>query len=328
MKATAGIFRSERAPLRLNLLILPQSSVLSVASVLDPMRAANRLAKAPVFEWQVLSVDGAPVNLTCGIELPAQGEFNEHESADAMVIVAGFDQQRYASAAFVRKLRRAAQNMRAMGGIESGSWLLARAGLLDGHQATTHWEDLEDFALAFHQVRVVLDRFVISGRYFTAGGASPALDMMLHLVRCRYGAPLALQVASAFVYDEVHLSSDRQPHISLGRLDCTEPRVATAIRLMEDNLQQPLSSTTIAAQTGVSVRRLETLFRRELDVSPARYYRRLRLQEARRLVTDTRHSLQTIAVRTGFSSQSTFCHAFSQRYGQSARTMRTTQSAL
>src|SRR3546814_14159142 len=74
-------------------------------------------------------------------------------------------------------------------GVEAGSWLLARAGLLDGRAATTHWEDLEDFAARFPEVAVRPDRFVIDGRRFTSGGASPTFDLMLPLIRSRFGYP-------------------------------------------------------------------------------------------------------------------------------------------
>src|SRR3546814_15236172 len=89
------------------------------------------------------------------------------------------------------------------------------------------------------------DRFVIDGRRFTSGGASPTFDLMLHLIRSRFGYPLALEVASVFVYDEAHAATDAQPLVSLGRLAGYEPRVAAAIRLMESRLDRPLTTAAI-----------------------------------------------------------------------------------
>src|SRR3546814_2575745 len=103
-------------------------------------------------------------------------------------------------------------------GVEAGGWLLARAGLLDGRAATTHWEDLEDFAARFPEIAVRPDRFVVDGRTFTSGGASPTFDLMLHLIRSRFGYPLALEVASVFVSDEAHAATAAQPLRSPGRL--------------------------------------------------------------------------------------------------------------
>ena len=70
----------------------------------------------------------------------------------------------------IRDLRRMAPRFRAIGGIDAGAWVLARAGLLDGHRATVHWEDMEDLAAAHPQVEVLPHRYVLSGARFTAGG--------------------------------------------------------------------------------------------------------------------------------------------------------------
>ena len=92
--------------------------------------------------------------------------------------------------------------------------------MLAGRRATTHWEDLEEFAARHPEATVVADRYVIDGRIVTAGGASPAFDLVLHLIRSRFGAAVALDVASVFVYDEAHAATDAQPLVSLGRLGC------------------------------------------------------------------------------------------------------------
>ena len=145
---------------------------------------------------------------------------------------------------------------------------------------------------------------------------------MLYLIRRRCGYPLAIEVSSAFIYDGVHGAADSQPLLSLGALETSEPRVAAAIHRMEQHIDDPLSIAQIAAQVDLSVRMLEYLFRRALDLTPADYYRRLRLQAARRLVIDTRLQLQEIAVRTGFNSLSAFSRQFRRRYRQSPRECR------
>ena len=128
-----------------------------------------------------------------------------------------------------------------VGGVEAGTWLLGRAGLLEGRAATTHWEDMEDFAAAFPDADVRPDRYVIDGPVFTTGGASPTFDLMLHLVRSRLGMAVALDVASVFIYDQARAATDAQPLVSLGRLEGYEPRLAQAIRLMEAHVDRPLT---------------------------------------------------------------------------------------
>ena len=315
-------FAPSAAPLSVTVLVLPGSSMLTVASVLDPMRACNRISRGERIAWAAVSTDGAPVELTCGLPLQVQGALAADAAGDLLIVVAGFDVLRHADRALLARLRRAMPRFAAVAGIESGPWVLGAAGVLAGRRATTHWEDLEEFAARFPEAQVVADRYVIDGRIVTAGGASPAFDLVLHLVRSRFGAAVALDVASVFVYDEAHAASDAQPLVSLGRLGAREPRVAAAIRLMEASLDRPLASAAIARRVGVSVRSLETLFRRALGVGPAAYGMQLRLQAARRMVTDTDLPLAEIGLRTGFASPSSFAHSFRRHLGRPAGTLR------
>ncbi|MEQ8356015.1 MAG: GlxA family transcriptional regulator [Kiloniellaceae bacterium] len=312
MNYANSIFVPSEDPLRVTLLLLPDSSMMSLASTLDPMRAANRQARRPLFNWRIVTPDGAAAALTCGVPVEASGRFGGDAEGDALIVVAGFHHQRHADPPLMTQLRAAARRFSALGGVEAGGWLLAQTGLLNGRSATTHWEDLEDFEARFPEVNVLPDRFVIDGRFFTSGGASPTFDMMLHLIRSRFGYPLALEVASVFIYDEAHTPNDAQPLVSLGRLAGHEPRVAAAIRVMESHIDDPLTTAAIARRLGFSVRSLEQQFKQALGMGPGTYYLRLRLQAARRLLLDTRLSMQVIAVRSGFSSHSAFSRIFRQ----------------
>ena len=302
--------------LRVTLLVLPDSSMMSLASALDTMRAANRIADRTLFEWQLATLNGKAAHLTCGIPVAPDVALDDSLAGDLLIIIAGFHQQRHAGPAHLRLIKRLSANYRAVCGIEAGSWIMARSGLLENRAATTHWEDLEEFSNHFPQVRLKSDRFVIDGKFFTTGGASPTFDFMLYMIRERYGYPLAIEVSSAFIYDGVHSATDTQPLVSLGMLENNEPRVAAAIHEMEQNIDEPVAIDQVARRIRLSVRMLEYLFRQTLDMSPAAYYRRLRLQTARRMVVDTRLQLQEIAIRTGFNSLSSFSHRFKHYYQQ------------
>jgi transcriptional regulator GlxA family with amidase domain len=312
-----NIFISSADKLRVTLLVLPDSSMMSLASALDTMRAANRIANRDLFTWNIATINGKSARLTCDLVVEPDITLDAQSSGDVLIIIAGFNQQYHAGPAHLKLIKRLSRNFSAVGGIEAGSWILARSGLLENRSATTHWEDLEEFATHFPRVNLKPDRFVIDGSVFTTGGASPTFDFMLYLIRKRYGYPLAIEVSSAFIYDGVHSATDTQPLVSLGMLENNEPRVAAAIHVMEQYIDEPISVKTISAQVKISVRMLEYLFRQTLDMSPAAYYRRLRLQTARRMVVDTRLKLQEIAVRTGFNSLSSFSRLFKHYYQQS-----------
>ena len=309
-------FKASEASLSICILLLPGSSMMSLASTLDPLRAANRVSGRSLFEWKLVSFDGKPATLTCDIPIPVESALSTEESGDLFLVVAGFNQDLLAGRAELRKLRQLAPRFSMIGGVEAGSWILARAGLLDGRHATTHWEDLEDFMLKFPQVHVSPERYVIDPPVLTTGGASPTFSLMLRLIRSRYGYPLALEVASAFIHDDRVSDSDVQSLVPQGSLTRIEPRLAEAIREMEKTLEAPLSIREIAASARISIRMLEHLFRQTLQTTPAAFYRRLRLHSARRLVVDTRLNLQDIAIRTGFSSSAAFSRTFKQYYQQ------------
>jgi transcriptional regulator GlxA family with amidase domain len=322
------IFDSSNKQLRVTLLVLPESSMMSLASALDTMRAANRIASRELFEWKITTLDGCAARLTCGLAITPDMELDANADGDVLMVIAGFNQQRHVQRSDLILIKQLGRKFPVIGGIEAGSWILARCGLLEGKNATTHWEDLEDFATRFPTINLKADRFVIDGAVFTTGGASPTFDFMLYLIRKRYGYPLAIEVSSAFIYDGVHSATDTQPLVSLGMLENNEPRVAAAIHVMEQYIDEPVTIRAIASQMKLSVRMLEYLFRQTLNLPPAAYYRRLRLQTARRMVVDTRLKLQEIAIRTGFNSLSSFSRLFHQYYQQSPRECRNQAQSL
>ncbi len=312
-----AVFATSEKKLRVTLLVLPESSMMSLASTLDPMRAANRISGRVLFEWQIATLNNKPAPLTCDLSVEPDTTLDFDSGGDVLIVIASFNQQQHAGPAHLKLIKRIARNFDAIGGIEAGSWILARCGLLENRAATTHWEDLEDFGMHFPGVDLRPDRYVVDEPVFTTGGASPTFDLILHLIRKRYGYPLAMEVSSVFIYDARQSAAESQPLVSLGMLESHEPRVAAAIRVMEQHIDDTLNIKQVAAQVDLSVRMLEYLFRRTLNLSPAAYYRRLRLQIARRMVVDTRLQLQEIAIRSGFNSLSSFSRQFKKHYHQS-----------
>lgn len=295
---------------------------MCVASTVDPLRAANRIAGETLFDWKIVSTDGEPAITTSGLPVAVSGRFDPAEKTDVLVVIGGFGTKTQGSPALLAAVRRVARSARAVGGVEAGTWLLGRAGLLEGRAATTHWEDMEDFSAAFPGTDVRPDRYVIDGPIFTSGGASPTFDLMLHLVRSRLGMAAALDVASVFIYDQARAATDAQPLVSLGRLDGYDPRLAQSIRLMEAHIDEPLTIVAIARRAEVTSRTLENIFRNSIGETPGAYYLRLRLNAARRLVLDTRLAMADIAARTGFSSASTFSRSFVQAFGDAPARLR------
>jgi transcriptional regulator GlxA family with amidase domain len=307
---------AEHGPSQIDVLLLPEFSLMSLAATVEPLRAANRVAGHELYRWRLLSKEGAATVTSSGIPIQVHGLFEADDKRDALIVVAAFNARRHA-ASILAALRKAARRGVPIGGIESGSWAIAEAGLLDGHRATTHWEDLEEFAQAFPAVEVVPDRYVVDRKRFTAGGAAPALDLVLSMVRAHHGLAVALDVASLFVYDQRQVGEDQQPIVSLGRLATSDPLLAETIRCMEGHLEEPLPIAAIARRVGLSVRTLQLRFRAKLGTSPHDYYLDLRLAAARRMLQHTEHSAVEVGTACGFGSGSAFARAFRARYAMS-----------
>ena len=290
---------------------------MSLAAIMEPMRGANRVAGRRLFDWRLWSIDDETPISSSGLPIAVRGRFDPGEVGAALIALSSFNVDRYAAPDALGLLRRAARRGAEIGGVEAGAWLMARAGLLDGRRATTHWEDLDAFAAAHPEIDVRPDRFIVDGPRFTTGGSSPALDLMLHLVRARHGYAIALDVASLFIYDQARGAEDPQRRVSLGRLGWREPRLREAVAVMEASLSDPRPIGGIAAEVGCSPRRLEELFKARLGVGPYAYYLTLRLNAGRRLALETSLTMAEIADATGFSSASGFARAFRSRFGES-----------
>lgn len=307
---------------RVTIVVLPDSSMMTFSSVIDPLRAANRFSRMPLFSWKITSLSGQAIKLSCGIEIAVDSELKPSTRGDLLILVAGFRHQYHAPARTLPLLRQVARQHHTIFGIEAGTWVLARAEIIRAHKVTTHWEDLENLSFSYPGLDVVGQRYVIDQNIWTSGGASPALDMLLHYLRTTQNRSLAMDVASAFIYKDISAPTDAQTIVSPGRIQQTEPRLAEALEMMQESLEEPLPVSEIAARLGISNRTLELISNKHLGASPGAYYLRLRLQAARRLVLDTNISMLDISVRTGFNNQAGFTRAFKKRYGQSPLNLR------
>ncbi len=313
------MFVPDPAPLEIEVLVIPESTLISVAAVIEPMRAANRVLGRRQFGWVITTPDGEPAPTHSGIPVPAARPFDPLASAAPLIVIGSFNIVTHMTAGLVRRLGRAGRARPMIGGVEAGAWVMARAGLLTGRQATTHWEDLEDFTATYPDIDVVPQRFVIDGNRFTTGGAGPALDLMLELIRVRLGYPLSLEVAKMFIYEQP-MRTEQAPALTLARP--REPHLVRAIEVMEANLAEPQSITRIARVAGVSARHLQTLFNANLGVTPYGYYQAVRLNRARRMLIETRRPALEIAELTGFASPASFTRAYRRQHGESPRETR------
>jgi transcriptional regulator GlxA family with amidase domain len=297
-------------------------SNLVLANAIEPLRAANQLSGLERFHRSLLTLSGRPATSSSGIVIRPDCRLAEADPFDILFVVAGYDFRERATAEALAALSRAATRARLLAGLDTGSWLLAAAGLLAGQRATIHWQEIDAFAEAFPDVETAPDRYVIHGRTISAGGATAVLDLMLRLIRERCGDALTFDVMNLFIYDVERAYERPYRGARSRRLIELSPTLIAAITAMRRTVETPLEMAEIARRAGSSPRSLARAFRREFDLPPGRYYRLARLKEARRLVEETDLAVAEIAVRSGFASASTLSRAFSEAFQTTIRAIR------
>jgi AraC family transcriptional regulator, glycine betaine-responsive activator len=300
-------------------------SNLVLANAVEPLRAANQLSGQELFRRSLLTVNGDVALSSSRIVVRPDGRLAEVGQLDALFVVAGYNFRERATAGTRSALARAAARARKVAGLDTGSWLLATAGLIDGQRATIHWQELDAFAEAFPNVEVSSDRYVVNGRTISAGGASTVLDLMLHLIRERCGDALTFDVMNLFIYDVERAYERPFRGARSRRLVELSPKLISAITLMRRTVETPLAITEIAERAATSPRSLARDFQREFAMAPGHYYQLVRLKAAQRLVEETQLGVAEIAVRTGYSSAATLSRAFSRHFNTTIRGIRRTR---
>ncbi len=297
-------------------MLVPEFSMLPYTAVIEPLRVANRMLGEDAYRWNTVSADGQPVTASNDATIHADAALGQGGAADAYVVCAGVNAYRHCDAAVAAQLRRLSRRDCLIGSVCSGSIVLADAGLLDGRRCTGHWEDLETLEENYPDLDVTRSIYEIDGNRFTCSGGTAPLDLMLHFITMDFGRDLGARVADQMLHHGAREPTMPQRLALPDRTGVHHPRLLEAIAAMEANIETPLDLVELSQGAGLSQRQLERLFAGQLGVSPARYYRDLRLQRARQLVQHTGLTMLEIAVATGFSSPTHFAKAYGELYGR------------
>jgi len=316
-------------------LLIPKFSMIAFSSAIEALRLANRAAGRTVYEWRLVSKGGEPVEASNGIALNCDASLrevlDEHAdlSATRMAIVcSGVDVENYHNPTVLSWLRRMRSRRVAIGGLCTGAWILADAGLLEDRACAIHWELIPSFAERFPDVDVKPSLFEVDNDIFTCAGGTVALDMMLYFISLRHGPKMAEKVCDICLRDRIRPSHDRQRLPIGSRLGIQNPRLLSIIEIMEANVAEPISLAEMAQVTSISRRHIERLFRHHLGRSPARYYLEVRLERARRLLRHSNLPIVEVAVASGFLSASHFSKRYREYYGRSPHVDRYTPDIL
>ncbi len=306
---------SHHPPIIFSFLLLPGFTALPMSSAVEPLFACNRLEGEECYRVEYLSWDGSPVVSSSGLTCSVNKPLKEYMPNSILILCGCSPSEHTADKLLIDWLKVNSRYFSALGGIASGGYLLAEAGLLRGRKASIHWWGIQQLQQQFPNVMISNDVFSLDSDRFTCKGGTAALDMMLMLIGRQQGAEMGEALAQYFVRERVggDKSSSRKLLSEHEREE--QPKLAEAIVLMEANIEEPLTADDIARHVGISRRQLERLFKKYLDSVPSRYYLQIRLDHGRRLLHNRSVSIADIALTCGFSSGAHFSTAYRNLYG-------------
>lgn len=308
--------RPDRQTRRFMFLLLDRFTMMSFAAAIEPLRLANRVAAKPLYAWtlvaehpgEVACSNGAPVAASAGLDV-------DIDKDDTVIVCGGIDVKRAATRPVLNFVRRAARQGAKVGGLCTGAWVLAKAGLLDGRRAAIHWENHDAMIEEFPDVVLYRSVFVDDGNRLTAAGGMASADLMLRLIARDHGPELAASVADQLIHTAPRTEGEAQRISIPSRIGVRHPRLSSVIARMEANLEDPISPAKLATEAGMSMRQLERLFARYLQRTPKQYYMECRLFRARNLLAQTEMPVMEVALACGFTGTSHFSKCYRAQFG-------------
>ncbi len=306
--------KTSAATQQFGVLLFDGFSTHCLANTIEPLRAANTLSGKTLYIWEFLTLDGQIAESSSGMQVTPHRELSAAKG-DVLAVMPSYGFEGHAGWVTQMALRSASHRFESLAGLDTGSWLFAEAELLDGYQATIHWEELTGFAERFPEVDVVRERYVIDRDRITCSGAMAAFDLVLHIIGQDHGQALALEVAQLFMTRDSARSHS-------GGAGSSSRVVNRSLAVMQENLEEPLSIAEIARRSGRTQKALEVRIRAELGATPQTVYRRLRLNLARKLVTETDLPVAEIALRAGYETPAAMTRAFKAEFDTTPRKIR------
>ena len=295
-------------------LLLDKFTMLSFAGAIEPLRIANRVLGHTAYVWRLAGEGGGEATCSNGASFKLDMGLEEISREDTVLVCGGIEVQDATTKPILNWLRREARRGVAIGGLCTGAYTVARAGLMDGKRATIHWENQDSFLEEFEDVKLTKSVFVMDGNRMSTAGGTASIDLMLKIIAQDHGEDVANTVADQLIYSSIRTDQDTQRLSIPTRIGVRHPKLSQVIQMMEGKIEDPISPAQLATDVGMSTRQLERLFRRYLNRSPKRYYMELRLQKARNLLMQTDMSVINVALACGFASPSHFSKCYRAHY--------------
>jgi transcriptional regulator GlxA family with amidase domain len=317
-----GLHGMTKPPRRVGFLLMDQFTLISLSSAIDPLRVANLLSDQQLYEWCLVGSGDSEQISSDGVRVRLDHSLAEEIELDLVIVVGGVDIERTVQKTDLAWLRKQSQKGAQMGALCTGSYALASAGLLNGYECSAHWDCLTLLTEQFPGIDFNSHLYTIDRDRMTCTGGTVPLHMMLAMMSKRHPQSLVDGVADMLVCERHRTDAEMQVIPMWSRKVEVQPKLKEVLQLMEANLEEPLSLKDLAEYVNLSRRQLERLFIKHLHSTPSRYYLKLRLDRARRLLKQTSRSIVEITSMCGFVSTTHFSRCYRKYMGVSPKSDR------
>jgi transcriptional regulator GlxA family with amidase domain len=311
---------------RVVVIVVPPVDELDLVGPLQVFNSVNRLAGRTIYTIEVVtSADSLTVAGEGGVlTFIARQHFTKVEgSCDSVLLVCGLGSRTVRDRALSAWLKKMASEVRRLGAVCVGSFLLAEAGLLDGRRATTHWRFGRELGARYPRVLVEHEPlWVKDGNIYSSAGISAGIDLALAWVEEDCGASLAHEAARELVLFLRRPGGQPQLSISLASQASEMSSIRELQIWIAEHLEARLSVEDLADRMAMSVRNFERVFTREVGTTPSQYVLQMRVEAARRQLERTNGGLKQVASATGFGSVDVMRRAFVRLLGITPRRYR------
>lgn len=298
--------------------LFPGFQVMNLAP-LTAFELANAQVGYDFYGVSFLSERGGPITTSIGMTIETEPFAGQRFDT---IIVVGSLAVGPSAPGLIEQVREAAGTARRVAATCTGAFLLAEAGLLEGRRAATHWAHARELQRLYPSIKVDDDRiFVSDGNVWTSAGMTAGIDLTLALVEDDLGPEMSKGIAKKLVV--YHRRTGGQSQFSaLVELQPRSDRVQKVLTYARSNLKNELSIEELAEAARLSPRQFSRIFRGETGQSPAKAVENLRLDVARTMLEDGRHSLDAVAQETGFADRERMRRAFLRAFGQPPQVIR------
>ncbi|HEY0589649.1 MAG TPA: transcriptional regulator FtrA [Pseudoduganella sp.] len=262
------------------------------------------------YDFAVCAIEPGPIRAAGGIMVQAPYDPSLLERADTIVIPGWRDADEEPPEALLAQIRAAHARGARLCTICSGVFILAAAGVLDGHRATTHWRYVERLERRYPRVRVLADDlYVDEGQIITSAGSAAGLDMLLHLVRRDYGARVGNMVAQRLVVAP-HREGGQAQFLPRPMAHDEQGRLSRLMDWLRSHPAEPHTVASMAERAAMSARTLQRQFQDATGMGPVEWLARERVAIAKDLLESPDIALAQVAERAGFGSEESLRHHF------------------